>query len=287
MNKNKLHPNKRFTLAIGLALIGSIGTLLAFPPAPHHRFYGMVRNEYGHPIPSENSEIIFETSANKIIRAPIASNLPDGTNYRLDVPMDAGLNNKLHKPTAMRPEAPFRIRVRIDDTIYLPIEVATQAGSYMGRPGHRTLLNLTLGEDLDGDGLPDAWERSLLQRMNLNDLSDVDPNADSDGDGLSNLEEYISGSYAYDDENGFKLEVAGFLEGLPLLEFRAIRGRTYTLHVSSDLQQWDPVPFKIPAEGEDARTLQKYKAQDVRPLQIRAELGPDHSGPVYFQLMVQ
>ena len=34
--------------------------------------------------------------------------------------------------------------------------------SALGRPGESTRIDLTLGEDRDGDGLPDAWERTLI-----------------------------------------------------------------------------------------------------------------------------
>ena len=30
----------------------------------------------------------------------------------------------------------------------------------LGKPSETTRLDLTLGEDSDGDGLPDAWERA-------------------------------------------------------------------------------------------------------------------------------
>ncbi len=289
--KTKIYPLRRqASLVAGLVLIGSMAISLAFPPVPHHRFYGMVRDEYGNPIQNDNAEIIFETTNQRVIRSPIVGFLPAGSNYRLDVPMDAGLTSKLHKPTAMRPEAPFRIRVRIGDQVFLPIEVATQDGSYMGRPGGRTKLDLTLGEDLDGDGMPDAWEESLLRRLGLDDLADVDPNADSDGDGLSNLQEYISGSYAYDDENGFRMDIAGFLDGAPLLEFRAIRGRTYQLMGSLNLEDWETVPFTIPGEveeGEEDRVYREYRATDVRPMVVNPSLEGIENPPVYFKLMVQ
>jgi hypothetical protein len=40
--------------------------------------------------------------------------------------------------------------------------------SKLGEPGKRTHLDLTLGEDLDGDGIPDAWERALLAALGGN-----------------------------------------------------------------------------------------------------------------------
>ena len=119
-------------LAMVCFLVG--GSLNAYPPVPHHRFYGMVRDEYGHPIQTEGAEIIFETSTGRILRSPIADYYPAGTNYRLDVPMDAGLNEALYQPTAMLPDAPFRLRVKIGDQTYLPIEVAAADATYRYRP---------------------------------------------------------------------------------------------------------------------------------------------------------
>ena len=41
--------------------------------------------------------------------------------------------------------------------------------------------------DTDGDGLPDAWERA----HRLNPDNRADGNADPDGDGYTNLEDYL------------------------------------------------------------------------------------------------
>ncbi|MFL6519216.1 MAG: hypothetical protein ACJ8NS_03270 [Chthoniobacterales bacterium] len=50
--------------------------------------------------------------------------------------------------------------------------------------------------DVDGNGLPDAWKQQYFGR------SGVDPAADADGDGLTNLQEYQNGSDPTDYYNG-------------------------------------------------------------------------------------
>ncbi len=44
--------------------------------------------------------------------------------------------------------------------------------------------------DFDGDGMPDFWE----QAHGLDDSSDADASSDQDGDGLSNLDEFLAGT---------------------------------------------------------------------------------------------
>jgi hypothetical protein len=50
--------------------------------------------------------------------------------------------------------------------------------------------------DGDGNGLPDAWERHYFGRVGVN------PNADDDGDGLTNLQEFQQGTDPTDYYNG-------------------------------------------------------------------------------------
>ncbi len=51
-------------------------------------------------------------------------------------------------------------------------------------------IAVTVTYDYDGDGMPDFWE----QMYGLDDTSDADAGLDQDGDGLSNLDEFLQGT---------------------------------------------------------------------------------------------
>ena len=274
---------KKFTLFVSLVLLLP-GSIHAFPPAPYHLFYGMVRDELGNPINAETGLVILESGSGVQVSSPIALGVEPGISYRLPVPMDAGVTSDAYRPTALRPLLPFKMRVRIGNSVFLPIEMAGDFSS-LGDPGGRTRIDLTLGEDSDGDGLPDAWERALLAQLG-GDLSDVNGGDDTDGDGLSNLDEYISGSYAFDKEDGFLLTAVPSPDGPPLLEFLAIKGRTYTLHGSANLDDWVQVPFQL-AEDPAGTGRENYQANDIRTVQVRALPPESNPGLRMFKLMVE
>lgn len=253
----------------------------AFPPAPHHLFYGMVRDEYGSPINVEGAEVLLETSSGTQWKTKIIAGLEPGVNYRLEVPMDAGLTVDLYKPTALKPSVPFQIKVRIGTSIYLPIELKGDFG-LMGQPGKRTLLNLTLGEDRDGDGLPDAWERQINP-----DIGQVNPGEDVDGDGMTNLQEYLAGTYAFDPKDGFLLTIAELRETGTVMRFLSIRGRSYSLVGSTDLETWVTVSFRLIAEGPGGALRQGYLASDVRSMDIEAVATAGQPALTFYKLLVQ
>jgi hypothetical protein len=160
--------------------------------------------------------------------------------------------------------------------------------SRLGEPGGKTLLNLTLGEDSDGDGLPDAWERALISLTGGGrGLSDITPGQDTDGDGLSNIDEYFAGTYAFDPENGFELKMVGLNQNAPLLEFTAVRGHTYIVYGSNDLMEWTALEFRVSADGANAPFLAGYTATDVRLVRAEVQSSPEAQNFKFFKLMVQ
>lgn len=251
-----------------LALLASLAAL-AYPPAPYHTIYGVVRSEMGNPILANKAQVILSTTAGVELTTTINSTLKPGMNYRLQIPMDAGLTAAAYKPTALNPTVPFRLKVKIGETVYLPIEMRANF-SNLGKPAQSTRMDLTLGEDADGDGLPDAWQRALRQA--LGDTALTGPNDDADGDGLSNLQEYLAGTYAFDAQDGFRLEIIGKNGNNPILQFLAIRGRSYSFQTSTDLEDWTQASFRLCSEGSDAPSRRSYEPADVRTQQVELDL---------------
>jgi hypothetical protein len=232
----------------------------------------------------KNAEVILETTNSIQITTRVVPNLDVGVNYRLSIPMDAGLTPDNYKPTALRPTVSFRMKVMIGTTTWLPLELK---GSYanLGKPAQTTHLDLTLGADSDGDGLPDAWEQMLIDVLgDGRTLADIKPDDDADGDGLSNLQEYLTGTYAFDSEDGLRLDIVGTREGRPLLDFMAIRGRTYTILSSTNMTTWEPVNFRMADENNGAAPMSRYSATDVRIVHAEAITAPK---VMFFKLKAQ
>lgn len=255
--------------------------LQAFPPAPHHLVFGTLRDEFGNPL-THGVSIVLEAASGARAVGVARENLRPGVNYEIKVLMDAGLTDRAYRPTALEPAAPFRIKVRIGNREYLPIEMRGDAAA-LGQAGKRTRIDLTLGEDSDNDGLPDAWERALIAAGKGDSLADIRPDGDSDGDGMKNRAEYLAGTYAFDDGNGFELQLAGFKAGRPLLDFTVVAGRTYTIQGSADLKSWHPIPFR--EDGADQFGESRY-ATEVRPIRVEADISGSKDVK-FFKLMAR
>ncbi len=284
--KSCICPTNRGGLLGWVLALGATLAVGAFPPAPHHLVFGMVRDEQGNPINSANAEVLLETEGNLLARTTIGGN-ELGVNYQLTIPLDAGVTADVYKPTALLPTVPFRLRVKLGNVSYLPIEM-TGASALLTKPGESSRVDLTLGEDLDGDGIPDAWERNLIGATGGGrSLADIRPGDDDDGDGLTNLQEYLAGTYAFDPADGFALAIRSVEAGRSMLEFTAIRGRSYTIQGSPDMLTWSDVAFHLSTDGASAAPRQVYVSGDVRP--IRALAGPFAPGsaePRFFKLIV-
>jgi len=271
-------------------LAGLAGSLLtvaawAFPPAPDHLIYGYVRDEQGTPLNRPNAEVWLEANDRVLVKVPVVTDPEPGVNYRLAIPVDSGVTGDLYTPNALRPTVPFRLRVKIGNVTYLPIEMSGVA-NFVTRPGASSRVDLTLGVDSDGDGIPDAWERQLIAGLGGGKtLADINPNDDADGDGLSNLQEYLAGTYAFDPQDGFALSIVSTQGDRPVLEFLAIRGRDYEIQGSADLQNWSRIAFSLTTDAAGTPLRNQFRATDTR---VRRPVVSPVEGvqPRFFKLVV-
>jgi hypothetical protein len=86
--------------------------------------------------------------------------------------------------------------------------------------------------DSDGNGLPDTWEDEHFPGQNV-----VDPEADPDGDGTTNRMEYLAGTDPRDRASVFR--PTGSLSGtVYTLPIPTVAGRIYKVWATRDLASW-------------------------------------------------
>ena len=250
-----------------LALFGLLQPCVApaFPPAPYYTLYGMVRDQVGQTLTAEGATLILLKGSEEIGRTPI-SNLQLDQNYELNIRIDANRSGTtIYTEKALAAQGTFSLVVEMNGSLFYPIEVAGNLTA--GKGGERVRLDLNLGEDADGDGLPDIWEQwQLYQAGYYPDgngdwpLHLIDRNGDLDGDGMSNYLEYLAGTFAGDATEKFGLEIKEKTDSEVRFEFYAITGKTYTIECSSDMKTWTRMPFAI---GALAAGESSYNATDV------------------------
>jgi hypothetical protein len=87
-----------------------------------------------------------------------------------------------------------------------------------------------IGDDRDGDGMPDAWEIA----NGLNPDSAADAAGDLDGDGISNFAEYQSGTDPRDPNSALRIAAAEIQAGQFSAHVFVVAGKTYVLEKCDD-----------------------------------------------------
>jgi len=258
----KQQPRLAVAALLVLAWLTGLETLArAFPPAPHHVIHGLVRDEIGDPISLSSAQVYLEIASGARLSCQVETSPVAGENYRLIVPMDAGIaaDLKAYKPTALRTATPYRLKVRLGNTSLVPIEMAGNLVN-LGKPGGDTILNLTLGVDSDQDGLPDVWERALTQILGGSfTLADITPQGDPYHEGISNYERFLLGSSGLEHRQALGLALTRHGVKGPVIEFFATAGNSYTLLGTTNLTDWAPVTFRVPAGSDSAPSLQTFQ----------------------------
>ena len=261
---------------------------MAFPPAPSYTIYGIVRDQLGQTISSANAELILLKNGGEIGRTPVSSGLQIDQNYELKIRIDQDRGGTtFYTENALAAEGQFSLVVKIDGSLYYPIEVSGNLTA--GNGGERVRLDLNLGEDSDGDGLADVWEQWQLYQAGFFpdnngvwDLSLINAGGDFDNDGQSNQFEYIAGTFAGDATERFDLKITEKLEESVRFEFYEITGKVYTIESSTDMKIWTRESFSVGALSAGSAS---YQASDVGI--VSAFAAPDASTEKFYRLSVR
>ena len=134
-----------------------------------------------------------------------------------------------------------------------------------GAPGALREVDIVLGEDANGDGIDDSLYEQLEVQWAWSDYwmpgETFDPHKDYDGDGVSTIDEALSGTNPFDPEDVLKITsfsrnaAEGTRSGASTsvaLTFNAFDGRAYSIEEATDLsaKDWKPKPFSLSRGGE-------------------------------------
>lgn len=92
----------------------------------------------------------------------------------------------------------------------------------------------TWGEDESFDGLPDSWQAKY---WGANRSNWPGANVDSDGDGATNIQEFLAGTNPVDTSSVLRIELVGSPQG-PRLQWNTEPGSLYQVQITSDLVSW-------------------------------------------------
>lgn len=96
--------------------------------------------------------------------------------------------------------------------------------------------------DADGNGINDDWEVQYFGQMG------IDPNADPDGDGFSNLQEFLAGTDPTDSGSALRITEITINDPDVVVSFTSCTNKLYDLQFSDDLMttNWTATVTNIP-----------------------------------------
>ena len=176
-------------LATSLAFLASLALTLspsivrAEIPEPDNVLYGAITLGVT-PVTAADTNVLVE--ARKIPTGPVVSSYRMGANpaygnsYSLEIPLEAFL--PLTDTNASRVGALLYLNVRDESGVR---DTRTISIAQRGQVVRLDFTEL----DTDGDDIPDRWESQYF-----GSITGGNPNADPDGDGRSNLQEFVAGT---------------------------------------------------------------------------------------------
>src|SRR6266487_1945640 len=125
------------------------------------------------------------------------------------------------------------------------LQVNYNAGGLSLQASRLVRVNLLGVTDSDGDGLPDTWE--IAHGLNPFDATGINgANGDPDGDGFTNLQEYLAGTDPRDPNS--LLRISDLSSGGQVVSWSSIPGKNYQIYATPSVtQSFEPLSSTITA----------------------------------------
>ncbi len=160
-----------------------------------------------------------------------------------------------------------QVELIVADGVYtFTLQVTDDAG---GIASDTVTVSVSAAIDSDNDGMPDSYEKMY----NLDEDAD-DSELDSDGDGVSNYDEFITGTNPRDPSSRFLVEITGEASGVSIpLKWTSADGRSYAVMVSSNMVDWTAAETNITATSpENSYDLKLTEPAESYFIKVEASL---------------
>jgi hypothetical protein len=258
-------------LAFTVFALWSGAVAFAELPAPDNILYGTITLD-GRQMTAKDPAVVVEARRAGVSEPLATGIIGTGNYYTLRIPIEA--LSPLRNLRASLTGDPLSIVLR-DAT-----GVRGQTTYQVAEPGQTTRLDFGAAvPDADNDGLPDAWEQAMFGGVAFNGLSDTD------GDGASNLSEYLAGTNPASSNDCFRVQVSLTPTGTAISFFarraagQGYQGRTryYALESTTNLTlgTWVPVAQYTNILGADQAVVYTAPSPTVQSSFFRGRVRLD------------
>jgi hypothetical protein len=125
----------------------------------------------------------------------------------------------------------------------------------------------TFGGDFNFDGLPDDWQG---EQFGSDSSLWGGPMVDSDGDGVSNLNEFLAGTKAGDAGSVLKMDISPSAQGWRLI-WNSVPGLVYRVQGSADFSEWNEISgYRFSAGAIDSTFVEPSNGMEYyRVIRVR------------------